>query len=119
MMLAIGAALALLGAGCSGGSPASNQDSQQAVVNYFMSAVQSKDKDNAKAVVDTESEFYTEFDEAWDELSSLTVKSYTVGEVDGNEVEVEITIEEDGETDTDGETFDLVEKDGKWWIVEP
>jgi len=116
-MLAVGATIALLGAGCAGSAPA--QDSPSAVVNSFMTAVQKGDKEGARSVVDMEGEFGQNFDDAWEEISSLTVTEYTVGSVDGNEVKVEMTVEENGETDESVETFEVVERDGKWWLVEP
>lgn len=119
-LLAIGATLAILGAGCAPAAPETDvHSSQESVVNAFMTAVQAGDKEGAKAVVDTDGEFYQNFDEAWQEISSLTVDEYSIVSVDGTRVEVEMTITEDEYTDTDTEMFDVIEKDGKWWLLEP
>jgi len=119
-MLAIGATIALLGAGCAGSTTVDAQSSPEAVVNAFMTAVQKDDKASAKAVVDVEGDFGQNFDEAWEGMSELTVQSYTVGMVKGNEVNVQITVEEDGEVETDNETFEVrQDAEGRWWLVEP
>ena len=118
-MLAIGATIALLGAGCAPGAQVDPQGSPEAVVNTFMTAVQNKDKDTAKSVTDMDGDFGQNFDDAWQGLSSISLKEFKVTGVEGNEVSVDVTVEENGNVDSSSESFEVVEKDGKWFLVEP
>lgn len=110
--------LALLGAGCAKSTSSQNQTSAEAVVGAFLGAVQEKNQAEAKAYVDPESELGSNFSEAWEEIGDLNLQSYSVLSTEGNEVKVEMTIEENGKTNEETETLEVTEKDGKWWIVE-
>ena len=119
-LLAIGATIALLGAGCAPGAQVDSQGSAEAVVNTFMTAVQNKDKEGAKAVTDMEGDFGQHFDDAWMGLSAITLTEFKVTGVEGNEVTVDLTVEEDGNTDSSTETFEVrQDANGKFWLVEP
>lgn len=110
-------ALALLGAGCAS-SPKVDQSSPEAVVNTFMNAIKSQDKASAQAVADPDSDIAKHFDEGWTDVIKVPIKSFIVKKVDGNTVNVDMTVDVDGETKTSTNGVQVIQKDGKWFIVD-
>jgi hypothetical protein len=109
-------ALALMGAGCIP-SLGAKHNTQESAVNGFFDAVQDKDHDAAVSYIDPDSELYGEFDDAWGEIEKLDLHSYSILSKEGNELEVQLELEKDGETDTESTTVEVIEKDGSWWLV--
>lgn len=110
-------AIALLGAGCAGGAKV-DQSSPEAAVSTFMTAIVNQDKASAKAVADVDSDIYENFDEGWSDVIKVPLKSFVIKKVDGNTVNVEMVLSVDGETKTTTNGVDVVQKDGKWYVVD-
>lgn len=110
--------LALLGAGCAAGGKV-DQSSAEAAVNGFLSGIEAGNKAKAKAYVDPASDLGQNFDKAWPDITGeINLKGHTIMSTEGDNVRVELQIEEDGKIEKDGETLQVVNKDGKWWVVD-
>ena len=111
-------ALALLGAGCSAGTKGVDQSSPEAVTTTFMNAIKNHDKASAQAVVEPGSDMAQNFDAGWADISKETLTGFTVKKVDGNTVNVQEAISIDGEARTRTNGVQVIQKDGKWWVVD-
>lgn len=110
-------AVALIGAGCS--AKGTDQSSAEAAVNGFLSGIEAGNKAQAKAYVDPASDLGQNFDKAWPDITSeINLKGHNIMSVEDGNVRVELQIEEDGKIEKDAETLQVVEKDGKWWVVD-
>ncbi|MFA5946394.1 MAG: hypothetical protein WC813_00010 [Patescibacteria group bacterium] len=109
--------LALLGAGCAGGAKV-DQSSPEAVVTTFMNAIKNQDKASAKAVADPDSDIAKQFDEGWSDVIKVPLTAFTIKKVDGNTVNVDMVLSVDGETRNTTNGVQVVEKNGKWFIVD-
>jgi hypothetical protein len=107
--------IALLGAGCAGGAKV-DQSSPEAVVTTFMTAIQHQDKASAKAVAAPGSDIQEDFDEGWEDVQKIPLKSFVIKKVDGNTVNVEMVLEVDGETKTTTNGVQVVQVNGKWYV---
>ncbi|MFA5946011.1 MAG: hypothetical protein WC802_03840 [Patescibacteria group bacterium] len=111
-------ALALLGAGCSAGTKGVDQSSPEAVTTAFMNAIKNHDKASAQALAQPGSDMAQHFDEGWADISRNKLTGFTIKKVDGNTVNVETAISIDGESRTRTNGVQVIQKDGKWWVVD-
>lgn len=95
-----------------------DQSTPEATVQGFYDAMIAGDEDTALQYVDPTVAASEDFQETWEELSEWTFKSVTVGEYSDPYVEIEMTIEYEGEEDSGTDEVEVKESDGKWWIVE-
>lgn len=109
-------AIALLGAGCAGGKV--DQSSPEAAVNSFMTAIQKQDKASAKALAAPGSDIEKDFDDGWEDVKKIPLKSFIIKDVKEDTVNVEMTLDVDGETKTTTNGVQVEQVDGKWYIID-
>ncbi|MFC5528783.1 zinc-ribbon domain-containing protein [Cohnella yongneupensis] len=109
----------------SGGS----QSSPKSTVESFMEAVKAKDGKALVKLISDDSlgnpdkdELNDIIDEMEDNFGSGSLKSYKILDTDIDDdtatVDYEVTYSEDGEKQTEEDSFDLVKVEGKWYIDE-
>lgn len=94
------------------------QMSPQSVVENFFSLYMSGDKATALALVDEDSRAIVQGQLEGMESEGWVYKSVSVESTDGNEVTVQMEISIDGDEDSGTDQVEVLEKDGKWWIVD-
>ena len=117
-IFALAVALTLTGAGCSFTTDASNQDSPEAVVTAFVTALQEKDQEEAEQYLDGSGKLYLNWDEAWPQIAELDIHSFEILETEGNEVTVEFELTSEGEAMTDTEKLEVIQRGDVWWIMD-
>lgn len=95
-----------------------DQSSAEAVVESFFALYMNGDREEALALVEEDSRAILDGilegveSEGW-EYTKVEVES-----AEGNEVTVYMEIDIEGESDTGTDQVEVVEADGKWWIVD-
>lgn len=95
-----------------------DQSSAEAVVESFFALYMNGDREEALALVEEDSRAILDGilegveSEGW-EYTKVEVES-----VEGNEVTVYMEIDIAGESDTGTDQVEVVEADGKWWVVD-
>ncbi len=111
--------LGLLLVACSSASmPADAQSSPEKVVESFFSSYMAGDRDSALSLAHEDYRSMVEGELEGMESEGWVYKSVTVESTDGNEVTVQMEITIDGEEDSGTDQVEVVEQDGKWWIVD-
>jgi hypothetical protein len=112
-------ALSLFVGGCgSTGGGIIDQSSAEIAVQGFFDAMIAGDEDAALMYVDPSVASTEDFKETWEEISEWTFKRATVIGFEDPYVEIEMTIEYEGEEDSGTDEVEVKESDGKWWIVD-
>jgi hypothetical protein len=111
-------ALALTGVGCNLSAHAPDQSSAESAVNGFLMGIQKQDKAAAEAYIQPGSDLEKDFDEdAWADIEKNPLQSFTIGKKEDNTVSAQVKVKtSDGVKDTNI-MVDVVEQDGKWWVV--
>jgi len=111
----------LIGAGCmtNGGVDKANLDqaSPESVVESFYSVVE-EDPDLALTLIDEETKKTDRFVRTFDKVSKWHYVSVDVLGYEAPYVDVKFEIEFDGDVDSGTDQAEVVEKNGKWWIVD-
>jgi hypothetical protein len=108
----------LLVACSSAGVPADAQSSPEKVVESFFSSYMAGDRDAALSLVEADSRALLDGQLEGMESEGWVYNSVTVQSTDGNEVTVQMELTIDGEEDSGTDQVEVVEQDGKWWIVD-
>jgi len=109
--------LALLGAGCASSAKA-DQSSPEAAVNSFLTAIQKQDKTTAKSLAAPGSDVETSFEEGWAQVTKIPLTSFKVINTEEDTVNVEMKMTVEGEEKTSTNGVQVMQKDGKWYIVD-
>lgn len=102
----------------SAGAPTDAQTSPEKVVNAFFSLYMAGDRSAALDLVAADSRDLLDGELSGMESEGWVYKSVSVESVEGNEVTVQMDITIDGDEDTGTDQVEVVEQDGKWWIVD-
>lgn len=119
-LLAIFSLILLTGGGCAATTSVDPtvQETPEGVVEAFYDALMEGNKEAALQLVHPEIREEVAASSKWEEISNWNYLEVEVREVRDSYVDMYLQIEFEGEVEDGEDQAEVVEADGKWWIVD-